>query len=116
MQIAMLVASLFGVSAYGIGAFGQKAMGRLDRVTEEVSDKAFTPEGKGAQINAMRQGHAALQTAGEIGSIEQMSNASAYRDMSDSMSSNLQIQALGGAPELLLSEMLQLMLAALQAQ
>ncbi|EHK0947606.1 TPA: conjugal transfer protein TraG [Citrobacter farmeri] len=98
VQIAMLVASLFGVSAYGIGAFGQKAMGRLDRVTEEVSDKAFTPEGKGAQINAMRQGHAALQTAGEIGSIEQMSNASAYRDMSDSMSSNLQIQALGGAP------------------
>ncbi|EHD0299419.1 hypothetical protein JYY74_004266 [Salmonella enterica subsp. enterica serovar Enteritidis] len=96
VQIAMLVAGLFGISAYGLGAFGQKAMSRLDRVTEEVSDKAFTPEGKGQQINAMRQGHASMQTAAEIGSIEMMSNATAYRDTTDSISSNLQIQSLGG--------------------
>ncbi|EEU9575035.1 conjugal transfer protein TraG N-terminal domain-containing protein [Escherichia coli] len=97
VQIAMLVAALFGISAYGLGAFGQKAMGRLDRVTEEVSDKAFTPEGKGAQINAMRQGHASLQTAAEVGSIEQMSNATSYHDTTDTISSNLQIQGLGGS-------------------
>ncbi|EHK7649083.1 conjugal transfer protein TraG N-terminal domain-containing protein [Escherichia coli] len=97
VQIAMLVAAMFGISAYGLGAFGQKAMGRLDRVTEEVSEKAFTPEGKGGQINAMRQGHAAMQTAAEVGSIEQMSNATSYRDTSDTFSSNLQIQGLGGS-------------------
>ncbi|EOR7867394.1 conjugal transfer protein TraG N-terminal domain-containing protein [Escherichia coli] len=97
VQIAMLVAAMFGISAYGLGAFGQKAMGRLDRVTEEVSEKAFTPEGKGGQINAMRQGHAAMQTAAEVGSIEQMSNATSYRDTSDTYSSNLQIQGLGGS-------------------
>ncbi|ELY2701070.1 conjugal transfer protein TraG N-terminal domain-containing protein [Cronobacter sakazakii] len=96
VQIAMLVAGLFGVSAYGLSAFGQKAMGRLDRVTEEVSDKAWTPEGQGGQINAMRQGHANLQTAADIGSIEMMSNASSFRDSADVHAATSQIQALGG--------------------
>lgn len=98
LQIAMLIAGLFGVSAYGLSAFGQKAMSRLDRVTEETSDKAFTPEGKGAQIDAMNRGHATLQTAADIGNIELMSNATSFNQSSAIESGLTQISALGGTP------------------
>ncbi|EDY6680798.1 hypothetical protein GRG90_003819 [Salmonella enterica subsp. enterica serovar Typhimurium] len=98
LQIAMLIAALFGVSAYGLSAFGQKAMSRLDRVTEETSDKAFTPEGKGAQIDAMNRGHATLQTAADIGNIELMSNATSFNQSSAIESGLTQISALGGTP------------------
>ncbi|PXW50372.1 conjugal transfer mating pair stabilization protein TraG [Grimontella sp. AG753] len=97
LQIAMLVAGLFGVSAYGLSAFGQKAMSRLDRVTEETSDKAFTPEGKGAQIDAMSRGHASLQTAANIGGIDRMSDASAFSQSASIEGSLAQIQSLGGS-------------------
>ncbi len=96
LQIAMLIAGLFGVSAYGLSAFGQKAMSRLDRVTEETSDKAFTPEGKGAQIDAMNRGHATLQTAADIGNIELMSSATSFNQSSAIESGLTQISALGG--------------------
>lgn len=98
LQIAMLIAALFGVSAYGLSAFGQKAMSRLDRVTEETSDKAFTPEGKGAQIDAMNRGHATLQTAADIGNIELMSSATSFNQSSAIESGLTQISALGGTP------------------
>ena len=98
LQIAMLIAGLFGVSAYGLSAFGQKAMSRLDRVTEETSDKAFTPEGKGAQIDAMNRGHATLQTAADIGNIELMSSATSFNQSSAIESGLTQISALGGTP------------------
>ena len=98
LQIAMLIAGLFGVSAYGLSAFGQKAMNRLDRVTEETSDKAFTPEGKGAQIDAMNRGHANLQTAADIGGIDRMSSATSFNQSSAIESGLTQISALGGAP------------------
>ncbi|EMC9487485.1 conjugal transfer protein TraG N-terminal domain-containing protein [Salmonella enterica] len=98
LQIAMLIAGLFGVSAYGLSAFGQKAMSRLDRVTEETSDKAFTPEGKGAQIDAMNRGHATLQTAADIGNIELMSNATSFNQSSAIEGGLTQISALGGTP------------------
>ncbi|ECC1439335.1 conjugal transfer protein TraG [Salmonella enterica] len=98
LQIAMLIAGLFGVSAYGLSAFGQKAMSRLDRVTEETSDKAFTPEGKGAQIDAMNRGHATLQTAADIGNIELMSSATSFNQSSAIESGLKQISALGGTP------------------
>lgn len=98
LNIAMLVAGLFGVSAYGLSAFGQKAMSRLDRVTEETSDKAFTPEGKGAVIDAMSRGHATLQTAADVGGIERMSSAGSFSQSANIESGIRQIQSLGGSP------------------
>lgn len=97
VTVAVIVSSLFGISAYGLSGFGQKAMSRLDRVTEETSDKAFTNEGRAGQIDAMRRGEAGLKTAGEFGgNIDMMSNASAFRDSSDIYSANSQTSALGG--------------------
>ncbi|MEH0013059.1 conjugal transfer protein TraG N-terminal domain-containing protein [Citrobacter portucalensis] len=96
VQIAMLVAGIFGVSAYGLSAFGQKALSRLDRVTDDAGDKSFTPEGQGAQIDAMRRGHASLMTAGEVGSISAMSNASSFRDSADIYGATSQISGMGG--------------------
>ncbi|MCL6336302.1 hypothetical protein EXT65_21145, partial [Pectobacterium carotovorum subsp. carotovorum] len=98
VTVAVIVSSIFGISAYGLSGFGQKAMSRLDRVTEETSDKAFTHEGQGAQIEAMRRGEASLKTTGEFGgSIDMMSNASAFRESSEIHSATSQMQALGGA-------------------
>ncbi|ENU4835468.1 conjugal transfer protein TraG N-terminal domain-containing protein [Escherichia coli] len=97
VTVAVIVSSLFGISAYGISGFGQKAMSRLDRVSDETSEKAFTHEGRGGQIEAMQRGEAALKTASQFGgNIDLMSNASAFRNSSDIHSSSSQIQALGG--------------------
>lgn len=98
VQIAMLVAGIFGVSAFGLSAFGQKALSRLDRSTDDAGEKSFTAEGQGGQIDAMRRGHASLMTAGEIGSISAMSNASSFRDSSDIYGATKQISAMGGSP------------------
>ncbi len=97
VQIAMLVAGICGVSAFGIGALGQKAMGRLDKVNEESAEKTLTQEGRGHQLNSMRQGAATEKTFGEFGgNIDALSNASAFNDSRDVYNAGSQINALGG--------------------
>lgn len=95
VQIATLVAGIFGVSAFGLSAFGQRALSKLDRTSDEVSDKALTTEGRGHLINDTRGGLAAEGTLSNVG-IDKMTNASMMNDLSGVHSATAQIQALGG--------------------
>lgn len=95
VQIASLVAGIFGISAFGVSAFGQRALSKLDRTSDEVSEKTLTTEGRGHIINDTRSGLAAsgaLQTAG----MDKMTNSSLMADLTSIHGANAQIQGLGG--------------------
>lgn len=94
VQIATLVASIFGVSAFGLSAFGQRALSNLDRISNEVGDKTLTAEGRGHMINDISNGIATqnvLNTAG----IDAMANTSMLGNLRDIHASGAQIQGLG---------------------
>lgn len=94
VQIATLVAGIFGVSAFGLSAFGQRALSNLDRISNEVGDKTLTPEGRGHLINDISGGIATQQVLNTAG-IDAMSNTSMLGQMKDISASSAQIQGLG---------------------
>lgn len=95
VQIATIVAGLFGVSAFGLSAFGQRALSKLDRTSDEVGDKTLTTEGRGHAINDTRSGLAASDTLSTVG-IDKMVSSSVMGDLTSIHGSNASIQGLGG--------------------
>jgi len=94
VQIATLVAGIFGISAFGLSAFGQRALSNLDRISNEVGDKALTPEGRGHMINDISNGIATQKVLNTAG-IDAMANTSMLGTLKDIHASGAQIQGLG---------------------
>lgn len=82
MQIAVIIAGLFGISAYTLQNMGSKMTASLDQANQKAGDSALTTEGRGQMLGGITQGLAEQKVHGSIQNIDKVANNSAMQTMS----------------------------------
>ncbi|MBW3798993.1 hypothetical protein GPK29_22630 [Aeromonas hydrophila] len=99
MQMAIIIAGLFGVSAYSMQSLGNRLTANLDKANDAAGHQTLTPEGRGELLAGTTRGVAEATAHGQIHNIESMANPQAFSAMSEAARVAGQSSAFGGLPE-----------------
>ncbi|WP_273766964.1 conjugal transfer protein TraG N-terminal domain-containing protein [Aeromonas hydrophila] len=99
MQMALIIAGIFGVSAYSMQSLGNRLTANLDKANDAAADRTLTPEGRGELLAGTTRGVAESMAHGQIHNIESMANPQAFNAIREATSVAATSSALGGIPQ-----------------
>jgi len=98
MQMALVIAGLFGVSAYAMQSLGNRLTANLDKANDAAAQQTLTTEGRGDLLAGTTRGVAEVMAHDQV-NIGSMANAQAFGAIRDATSVAATASALGGVPQ-----------------